>query len=74
MGNAAIGAGLGLIDDVNYCDTTRRGYLQMTVSATQVKGEYVFVSSVKEPTYTAIVGRTITVAATAGGTAAPVIG
>ncbi len=74
LGNAAIGAGLGLIDDVNYCDTTRRGYLQMTVSAAQVKGEYVFVSSVKEPTYTATVGRTITVAATAGGTAAPVIG
>jgi hypothetical protein len=28
---------------------------------------------VKETTYTATVGRTITVAATAGGTAAPVI-
>lgn len=74
LGNAAIGAGLGLIDDVSYCDTTRRGYLVMTVTAAQVKGEYVYVSSVKEPTYTATVGRTITVAATAGGTAVPVIG
>ena len=73
LGNAAIGAGLGLIDDVNYCDTTRRGYLQMTVTAAAVKAEYVFVSSVKLPTYTATVGKTITVAATAGGTAAPVM-
>ena len=73
LGNAAIGAGLGLIDDVSYCDTTRRGYLVMTVTAAQVKGEYVYVSSVKETTYTATVGRTITVAATAGGTAVPVI-
>lgn len=74
LGNAAIGAGLGLIDDVSYCDTTRRGYLVMTVTAAQVKGEYVYVSSVKETTYTATVGRMITVAATAGGMAVPVIG
>lgn len=74
LGNAAIGAGLGLVDDVSYCDTTRRGYLVMTVTPAQVKGEYVYVSSVKEPTYTATLGRTITVAATAGGTAVPVIG
>jgi alkaline phosphatase D len=73
LGNAAIGAGLGLIDDVSYCDTTRRGYLVMTVTPAQVKGEYVYVSSVKEPTYTTTVGRTVTVAATAGGTAVPVI-
>ncbi|MGJ7486497.1 alkaline phosphatase D family protein [Variovorax sp. LT2P21] len=73
LGNAAIGAGLGLVDDVSYCDTTRRGYLVMTVTPAQVKGEYVYVSSVKEPTYTTTLGRTITVAATAGGTAVPVI-
>lgn len=73
LGSAAIGAGLGLIDDVAYCDTIQRGYLLMTITAAQVKGEYVYVSSVKQPTYTAAVGRTITVAATATGTAAPVI-
>ena len=72
LGNAAIGAGLGLINDVGYCDTTRRGYLVMTITAAQVKGEYVYVSSVKQPTYTTTVGRTITVAATPTGTAAPV--
>ena len=73
LGSAAIGAGLGLINDVAYCDTTQRGYLLMTITAAQVKGEYVFVSNVKQPTYTAAIGRTITVAATSTGTAAPVI-
>jgi alkaline phosphatase D len=66
LGNAAIGNGLGLIDDLNYADTIRRGYLLMTVTAAEVKGEYVFVSTVKSTTYTAAVGRTITVAASNG--------
>jgi alkaline phosphatase D len=64
LGTAAIGAGLGLIDDLNYSDTIRRGYLLMTITADQVKGEYVFVSTVKSSTYTAAVGRTISVAST----------
>jgi alkaline phosphatase D len=64
LGTAAIGAGLGLINDVNYCDTIRRGYLLMTVSADAVKGEYVYMSTVKSTTYAAVVGRTITVPAT----------
>jgi alkaline phosphatase D len=61
LGNSAIAAGLGLIDDLNYCDTTRRGYLLMTVTASVVKGEYVYLSTVKSSTYTAAVGRTVTV-------------
>ena len=73
LGASAVGAGLGLINDVNYVDTSQRGYLVMTVTPASVKGEYVYVSSVKQPTYTAAVGHTITVAATATGTAAPVI-
>jgi alkaline phosphatase D len=64
LGNAAIGAGLGLIDDLNYADTNRRGYILMTVTPDAVKGEYVFVDTVKKTQYTASVGRTITVAAT----------
>ena len=63
LGNAAIGAGLGLVDDLNYSDTNRRGYLQMTITAAEVKGEFVFVSTVKSKTYTAAVGKTITVPA-----------
>ena len=72
LGSAAIGAGLGLIDDLGYCDTVQRGYLLMTASAASIQGEYMYVSSVKQPTYTARLGRTITVAATASGTAEPV--
>ena len=68
LGNAAIGAGLGLIDDLNYSDTIRRGYLIMTVTPTAVKGEYVYVSTVKTTAYTTLVGRTITVNATGGVT------
>lgn len=63
LGNAAVGAGLGLIEDLNYADTVRRGYLLMTVTNNAIKGEYVYVSTVKSTTYTTAVGRTITVAA-----------
>lgn len=61
LGNAAIGAGLGLVDDLAYAETTRRGYLLVTVTSASVKGEYVFVDTVKSKTYQASIGRTITV-------------
>jgi alkaline phosphatase D len=64
LGNSAIGAGLGLIDDLNYCDTILRGYLLMTVSADALKGEYIYMSTVKSSSYTTSVGRTITVSTT----------
>lgn len=73
LGNAAIGAGLGLIDDVAHCDTTRSRYLSMTFSLGEVKAQHVFVSSVKEPAYTVALGRTVTVPASAAGIAAPTI-
>ena len=63
LGAAAVGAGLGLIDDVNYRDTTRRGYLLVTVTADAVKGEYVYINTVKSTIYTSSVGKTITLAA-----------
>jgi alkaline phosphatase D len=56
------GTRAGLVDDVNYCETQKRGYLLMTVSDTQVKGEYVFVDTVRSKTYTAKVDKTITIA------------
>jgi alkaline phosphatase D len=65
LGAAAVDAGLGLVDDLNYADTIRRGFLQITVTAASVKGEYVYVESVKSKTYTAGVGKTITAAAPA---------
>jgi alkaline phosphatase D len=51
----------GLIDDVNYVETKLRGYLLMTVTATNIKGEYVFVDNIRSKTYTASVGKTVTV-------------
>jgi len=41
------GTGLGLVDDLNYADTQRRGYLLMTASSAQIKGEFVFVDTIK---------------------------
>ena len=63
LGATAVGAGLGLVDDLLYTDTIRRGYLLVTVTAAAVKGEFVFMSTVKSTTYSASVGKTITVAA-----------
>ncbi len=63
VGAGAVGAGLGLIDDLNYCDTIRRGYLTVTVTAAAVKGEFVYVDKIKEKAYSAATGRAITVAA-----------
>jgi alkaline phosphatase D len=63
LGGAAVGAGLGLVDDLNYVDTVRRGYLALTVTAAAVKGEFVFVDTIKSRTYAAAVGRTISVSA-----------
>jgi alkaline phosphatase D len=65
LGSAAIGAGLGLVDDLNYVDTAQRGYLQLTVSSSSIKGEYIFVSTVKSLTYNSSIGKTISVS-TAG--------
>jgi alkaline phosphatase D len=57
------GMGLGLVDDLNYVDTIRRGYLLMTATATSVTGEYVYVDTIKSTSYVASTGKTITVSA-----------
>ncbi len=57
------GTGLGLVDDLNYADSQRRGYLVITATAAAVKGEFVFVDAIKSRTYSASVGKTVTVAA-----------
>lgn len=56
------GSRAGLIDDVNYVETKRRGYLLMTVTAANVKGEFVFVDNIRSKSYTASIGKTVTVA------------
>ena len=64
LGTGIVGKGLGLIDDLNYVDTVQRGYMQLTVSAAEIKGEFVYVSTIKSKTYTSAVGKTVTVPAT----------
>ena len=64
LGTGIVGKGLGLIDDLNYVDTVQRGYMQLTVSATEVKGEFVYVTTIQSKTYTSAVGKTVTVPAT----------
>jgi alkaline phosphatase D len=58
------GTGLGLIDDLNYADTMRRGYLLMTATSAAVTGEFVFVDTIQSKTYVAATGKTVTVNAT----------
>jgi alkaline phosphatase D len=60
------GTGLGLVDDLNYADTRRRGYLLMTATTASVNAEYVFVDTIKSQTYVPTIGKTVTV--TAAGT------
>ena len=69
LGASAVGAGLGLIDDLNYADTIRRGYV-VTVTNAAVKGEFTYTSTVKSTIYSAAVGKTVTVAAAGGVTIA----
>ena len=41
-----------VVDDLKWMDPSRRGYLKMTFTKTQAKGEWVFVNSVKATSYT----------------------
>jgi alkaline phosphatase D len=40
-----------VVDDLKWMDPSRRGYLKMTFTKTQAKGEWVFVNTVKSTTY-----------------------
>jgi alkaline phosphatase D len=55
------GKNFGLIDDLNYIDTKSRGYLMMTFTLDNVKGEYVYLDTVVSNTYKSSIGKTITV-------------
>jgi alkaline phosphatase D len=61
LGASAVGAGLGLIDDLNYAETQSRGFLMLTVTNNDVKGEYVFLDAIQKANYVSSVGRTIAV-------------
>jgi alkaline phosphatase D len=46
----------GIVDDLNWMDPSRRGFLKMTFTPTAAKGEWIFVSTVTSKTYTSSVG------------------
>jgi alkaline phosphatase D len=47
-----------IVDDLRWLDPSRRGYLKMTFTATEAKGEWIFVNQVLSRTYSADVGHT----------------
>ena len=42
----------GVVNDLRYADTSRRGFLLMNFTPTEAKGTFCFVSTVKSRTYT----------------------
>lgn len=50
----------GVVDDLNWMDPSRRGYLKMTFTPTAAKGEWFFVSTITSRNYTAVLGHTAT--------------
>jgi len=50
----------GVVTDLRWADTSRRGFLLMTFTPTEAKGTYHFVSTVKSRTYTVDAGTTMT--------------
>ena len=48
----------GVVDDLNWMDASRRGYLKMSFTASEAKGEWIFVNTIDSRSYTATVGYT----------------
>lgn len=48
----------GVVDDLNWMDASRRGYLKMTFTAAEAKGEWFFVDTIANRSYSAILGHT----------------
>jgi len=65
---AVFAAGItGLIGPLVYADTSRRGWMQVTITPAEVTSEWRFVSTVKSRTYTSAVGQRLRVLPGAGG-------
>ncbi|PXW92355.1 alkaline phosphatase D [Sphaerotilus hippei] len=59
---AALAAGLTeLIGPLQYCDTSRRGYLLLTATASECRADWVYVSTVASHVYTAVTGQALRV-------------
>ncbi|NDA94273.1 MAG: alkaline phosphatase, partial [Betaproteobacteria bacterium] len=47
----------GVVDDLRWMDPSRRGYLKMIFTATEARGEWYFVSTVTDKSYTVSLGK-----------------
>lgn len=43
-----------MVDDLKWMDPSRRGYLKMTFTATQAKGEWVFIDKIDTRSYSVL--------------------
>ncbi len=53
----------GVVDDLKWADASQRGYLKMTFTATEAKGEWFFVNTITQRAYTSALGKTAIMAA-----------
>lgn len=52
----------GVVDDLNWMDPSQRGYLKMTFTANEAKGEWFFVNTISQRNYTSALGYAKTMA------------
>lgn len=50
----------GVVDDLNWMDASQRGFLKMSFTATEAKGEWFFVNTISNRSYTSTLGQTKT--------------
>jgi alkaline phosphatase D len=53
----------GVVDDLNWMDASRRGFLKMTFTPASAKGEWIFIDTISSRSYTASIGHTATMPA-----------
>ncbi|HQY07697.1 MAG: alkaline phosphatase D family protein [Burkholderiales bacterium] len=64
---ATLAAGLTqLIGPLQYCDTARRGYLLLTATASECRGDWIYVNTVTSRSYTAVSDQSLRVLPGAG--------
>ena len=56
-----------LIGPLQYCDTSRRGYMVLTATATECRADWVYVSTITSRSYTASTDKSLKVVAGAAG-------
>jgi alkaline phosphatase D len=53
----------GVVDDLNWMDASQRGFLKMTFTTSEAKGEWFFVNTISQRNYTPTLGYAKTMSA-----------